>query len=79
MLVLISFVLILCLNCKYVCSDMVLNTEVAICFSAVNDCIVSTMCTSSLLKGDEQEKSRDRNYKRTRGFQGRIAGNKVMF
>ena len=29
--------------------------------------------------GDEQEKSRDRNYKRTRRFQGRIAGNKVMF
>ena len=32
-----------------------------------------------LTKGDEQEKSRDRNYKRTRRFQGRIAGNKVMF
>ena len=31
------------------------------------------------LKGDEQEKSRDRNYERTRRFQGRIAGNKVMF
>jgi len=30
-------------------------------------------------KGDEQEKSRDRNYKRTRRFQGRIAGNKVLF
>ena len=30
-------------------------------------------------KGDEQEKSRDRNYKRTRRFQGRIAGNNVMF
>jgi len=30
-------------------------------------------------KGDEQEKSRDRNYKRTRRFQGRIAGNQVMF
>jgi len=30
-------------------------------------------------KGDEQEKSRDRNYERTRRFQGRIAGNKVMF
>jgi len=32
-----------------------------------------------LIKGDEQEKSRDRNYKRTRRFQGRIAGNQVMF
>jgi len=31
------------------------------------------------IKGDEQEKSRDRNYKRTRRFQGRNAGNKVMF
>jgi len=30
-------------------------------------------------KGDEQEKSRDRNYKRTQRFQGRIADNKVMF
>ena len=30
-------------------------------------------------QGDEQEKSRDRNYKRTRRFQGRIAGNQVMF
>ena len=30
-------------------------------------------------KGDEQEKSRDRNYKRTRRFQGRIVGNQVMF
>jgi len=35
--------------------------------------------TSALAKGDEQEKSRDRSYKRTRRFQGRIAGNKVMF
>ena len=30
-------------------------------------------------KGDEQEKSRDRNYKSTRRFQGRIVGNQVMF
>ena len=34
---------------------------------------------TTIVKGDEQEKSRDRNYKRTRRFQGRNAGNKVMF
>jgi len=30
-------------------------------------------------KGGEQEKTRYRNYKRPRRFQGSIAGNKVMF
>ena len=42
--------------------------------------IAAALCwLSNTFKGDEQEKSRDRNNKRTRFFVATIAGIKVMF
>jgi len=63
-------------NCLHLTFEQYLRSET---YSRKNEKLPNIVILACKNKGGEQEKSRDRNYKRTQRFQGRIAGNKVMF